>query len=116
MDEFSFNWPVYDLEIVDSTLVTVSDCLRVFDLSHNKSKAILPGHNKVVNSVSMTKNGKACVTGSVDKTVKIWSLGTKDCWHTLEGHGGPITDVQQTLDLIVSSCVVDKTVRLWRKK
>lgn len=74
------------------------------------------GHTKVVNSVKLTNNGKACITGSVDKTVKIWSLVTKECWNTLEGHEGPITDVQQTLDFVISSCVQDHSVRFWKKK
>lgn len=137
LEEFSFTWPVYDLEIAGSTLVTVSgkfcfvfffyffidffvffflDCLRVFDLSKNKSTAVLAGHTKVVNSVNLTKTGKACVTGSVDKTVKLWSLVTKECLNTFEGHSGPITDVLQTTDFVISSCVQDNSVRFWEKK
>jgi len=113
LQEFSFNWPVYDLEIDDSALVTVSDCLRVFDLARNKSKAVLAGHTKVVNSVKIVKN--MCVTGSVDKTVKLWSLTTNECIHTLEGHRGPITGVHQTSQFIISTCAMDKTVRFWDK-
>lgn len=33
LDNMAFTWPVYDLDVVGNTLVTVSDCLRVFDLS-----------------------------------------------------------------------------------
>ena len=70
----------------------------------------------MVNSVRLSQDAAHCVTGSVDRTVKIWSLERQECLHILVGHEGPITTVQQLSPLIISSSAVDKTVRLWNQE
>lgn len=62
----------------------------------------------------MMQNSKACITGSADCTVKIWSLRKKTCMQSLEGHSKPIVDVHHSLDTIIS-CGQDKVVKLWKK-
>jgi len=111
--EKSSSWPVYDLAVGSDTLVTVSDCVRVFDLKRGKLRAKMVGHEKVTQCVHLAKEARACVTGSVDKTVKIWSLSDLECINTLKGHLGAVNDVKQMGDLIVSTSMHDKTVRFW---
>ena len=94
----------------------IADCLRVYDLKRNTVRSVLGGHNKLVTAVRMSGDGRACVTGSLDKTVKIWSLADEDCLHTLEGHEGPISAVHHNKQMVISACEQDKTVKVWDMK
>ena len=71
------------------------------------------GHEKVSHCVRIAKGSQACITGSVDKTVKIWSLSDYECINTLVGHTGAVKDIQQVDDIIVSTSMQDKTIRFW---
>jgi len=52
---------------------------------------VLTSHNYRVMAVAWSKDGKLAI-GSVDKTVKIWSVGSTGtfvCESTLTGHSQP---------------------------
>ena len=54
------------------------------------------------------------ITGSDDRTVKIWDYQTKTCVQTLEGHTNNVSAVlfHKRLPIIISGGE-DGTVRLW---
>ena len=53
------------------------------------------------------------MSGSADKTVKIWSLATYEIVRELNGHSGPV----KSLTLLPNDCLatgaIDKTIKLW---
>jgi tricorn protease-like protein len=65
-------------------------------------------------SVALHADGRRAVTGSWDKTVRVWDLHTGACLRTLEGHTGPVYLVALHAD---GQCAVtgsyDGTVRVW---
>ena len=67
-----------------------------------------------VTSVAFSVDGSRIVSGSNDKTVKIWNAATGDVESTLLGHSGRVTSVAFSVDgsRIVSGSG-DKTVKIW---
>ncbi|KAI9488037.1 WD40-repeat-containing domain protein [Zychaea mexicana] len=52
------------------------------------------------------------VSGSHDRTVRVWDLENGHCMHALEGHSGPVTAVAMSDTKIVSASE-DCEVRIW---
>ena len=75
----------------------------------------LVGHTDVVTSVAITPDTKFVVTGSADRTVRIWDTLSGKEIRQLKGHTGKVTGVaviDYEEDWIVSTSD-DGTVRLW---
>ena len=72
------------------------------------------GHSELVNSVTISPDGKYIVSGSGDKTIKIWDIKTGECLNTLEGHSYWVNSVTISPDgkYIVSGSR-DKTIKIW---
>jgi WD40 repeat protein len=65
-----------------------------------------------VYAVALTGNGRA-VSGSLDRTLRVWDLGSGDCLRTLEGHTGGVSTVALTGDGWAVSGSDDGTLRVW---
>ncbi len=71
-------------------------------------------HDSGVTSVAVTPDGKYVVSGSGDKTLRLWELATGQEVRRFTGHEGSVTSVAVTPDgKYVVSGSDDKTVRLW---
>jgi WD40 repeat protein len=81
----------------------------------NHEKYDLFGHSDLVSSVGFSPDGKRVVTGSDDKTTRVWDLsGATPAATVLEGHEGKITSVGFSPDgkrVVTGSD--DKTARVW---
>ncbi|CAL1384332.1 unnamed protein product [Linum trigynum] len=74
---------------VDSTAV-------IFDRSSGQIRSTLSGHSKKVTSVNFVADGGTFLTGSADKTVRIWQEsedGNYDCRHILKDHTAEVQAV-----------------------
>lgn len=74
----------------------------------------LVGHSKTVTSVAISPDGQTLVSGSDDKTIKIWHLVTGELLRTLTGHSYPVHSVAISPDgkTIVSGSD-DATIKIW---
>lgn len=72
------------------------------------------GHSHIVRSLAVSADGKILVSGSRDKTIKIWHLETGELMHTLKGHrDGVYAIALSPHGQILASGSVDKTIKLW---
>ncbi|MBD2607963.1 serine/threonine protein kinase [Scytonema hofmannii FACHB-248] len=74
----------------------------------------LKGHSSDVNSVTFSPDGQMLVTGSDDRTIKLWNLTTKQEIRTFKGHTSWIYAIAISPDgQTIASGSVDKTIKLW---
>lgn len=88
--------------------------MRLWDVESRQLLAILEGH-KGIMCVRFSPDGKTLATGSVDHSVKLWSLATGQEVATLKGHSGAVSGLAFSSDgTLLASCSEDNTIRLWR--
>ncbi|MBP0008282.1 MULTISPECIES: NB-ARC domain-containing protein [unclassified Roseofilum] len=84
------------------------------DSSDGALLCTLRGHQSWVNTVAVTRDGQLAVSGSSDKTLKVWDLETKEETLTLTGHRSLIQAVAVTRDgQRAVSGSSDKTLKVW---
>jgi len=78
-------------------------CLRTFE-----------GHMDFVNSVAFSPDGRYAVSGSRDKTLKLWDLAKGECLRTFVGHTKSVESIAISPDgRQALSGSYDKTLKLW---
>ncbi len=78
-----------------------------------REKQTFQGHQNAVSSVAFAPDGKSLLTGSLDKTAKLWSFDGK-LLQTFSGHQNAVSSVAFAPDgqsLLTGS--YDKTAKLW---
>jgi WD40 repeat protein len=74
----------------------------------------LKGHTSDVTSVAYSPNGKLIVSGSFDKTLKVWDAATGNEILFFSGHAGEVTSVAFSPDSKrIISGGRDATVKVW---
>lgn len=74
----------------------------------------LMGHTGWVTSVAVNPDNRWVVSGSRDRTVKIWDLEKGTCGMTLKGHNNQVNSVTITPDgQRILSGSNDRTIRIW---
>ncbi len=88
--------------------------LRLRDLHGEASPMIYQGHTNEISCVAFSANGRALVTGSLDKTLRLWELGiplSMGIGHHDEG----VNSVSFSPDgCSIVSGGDDKTIKLWQ--
>jgi len=74
----------------------------------------LSGHSEPVASVTLSSDGQFALSGSWDKTMRLWDLNTGSTVRTFQGHTSDVFSVAFSGDnrQIVSGSR-DKTIKLW---
>ena len=70
---------------------------------------ILKGHTK--NLISVLVKDNLIISGSLDKTIRIWDIDSGCCLKTLEGHRDYVKSIFVKDNLIISGSD-DKTIRI----
>ncbi|MBD2059096.1 serine/threonine protein kinase [Oculatella sp. FACHB-28] len=71
-------------------------------------------HTGPVSAIATSSDGETFVSGSEDKTIKVWNLRTGDLLRTLSGHDAEVVSVAISQDgQLLASGSRDNTVKLW---
>jgi len=72
------------------------------------------GHDKPVNAVAVSPDGKVVASGSSDRTIKLWALQTGELVTTLVGHSDSVNCLAISPDgKLLASGSSDRTIKLW---
>jgi len=86
----------------------------IFNASTGSQTAVLPGHTDYVISLAFSSDGTLLVSGSSDKTVKLWDVQTGGVVKTFYGHTESILSVSISVtNTMIASGSRDETIRLW---
>eukprot|EP00505_MAST-04D_sp_SCG-Rhode-Island_P003613 Stramenopile-MAST_4_protein_3613 len=87
---------------------------QTYEPAGGACRMTMAGHSSPVTSVSCSPDGASIVSGSRDKTVKVWSVESGECVTTCKGHSGEVTSVSFSPDgASIVSGSWDKTVKVW---
>jgi WD40 repeat protein len=103
----------------DSRLIASDDATnRILLLSISTGKfRTLRGHEREINSVAFSSDGKRLVSAGFDKTVRVWNVTNGRLVRTMTGHQNRVTSVKFSPNgQIVVSGSLDRTVRFWDAK
>ena len=95
--------------------INFSDNVKVI-ISKLKSELglFLEGHTSCINTITVTSDNKYIISGSSDKTIRIWNLLERTQEAVLEGHFSYVNSVVLTKDnKYIISGSEDKTIKLW---
>lgn len=91
------------------------------EIDQIKGPTTLFGHKNAVNSVAITANGSYIISGSADKTIKVWETQSEKNIATLTGHSEEVTSVaiyhdktSVIINLFIVSASKDNTVKVWK--
>jgi WD40 repeat protein/serine/threonine protein kinase len=90
---------------------------RIVGLSFCYEIGLLKGHTSEVSSVALTTDSLYAISGSRDKTLRMWDLETGRSISTMEGHTAQVTSVAITPDgRYAVSGSWDNTLKAWELK
>ena len=87
----------------------------IWDLRSGRQVRTLTGHDRFVQSLALSSDGRLLLSGALDGTVRLWELASGRCLRTFRGHDSEVRHVQWGAnDQYALSAGQDNTVRLWR--
>jgi ribosome assembly protein 4 len=98
-------------------LITASDDFTMYlwePLKQSKPVCRMTGHQKLVNHVSFSPDGRYVVSSSFDNSIKLWD-GIKGTFiGTFRGHVAPVYQTAWSADnRLLVSCSKDTTLKVW---
>ncbi|KAH3900734.1 Rsa4p SCDLUD_003739 [Saccharomycodes ludwigii] len=105
---------------LEEYMVTCSDDFTMYlwnPLKQNKPITRMTGHQKLVNHVQFSPDGRYVVSASFDNSIKLWDGRDGKFISTFRGHVAPVYQVSWSSDCrLLVSCSKDTTLKVWDVK
>lgn len=102
---------------ISERLVTASDDFTMYfwePLKSSKPICRMTGHQKLVNHVNFSPDGRFVVSSSFDNSIKLWDGIRGTFISTLRGHVAPVYQTAWSADnRLLVSCSKDTTLKVW---
>jgi WD40 repeat protein len=88
--------------------------MRLWDVTTGKHKKTVKGHQKSIDSIAFSPDGRMLATASRDNTVCLWDAITGTHKKMLKGHTAAVNGAAFSPDgRTIVSWSNDRTIRLW---
>lgn len=88
----------------------------MWNRQYQKKLFELKGHSEMVSSLAFSADSQILVSGSHDRTIKLWHVSTGRLIDTLVGHQAAVCSVAYSLDgKVIVSGSADHTVKVWQQ-
>jgi small GTP-binding protein len=74
---------------------------------------VLKGHNGTVCGVAISTDRRIVVSGSKDKSIRIWDVESGECTQILRGHTDSVREIVCGANGRIYSASDDKSIRIW---
>ncbi len=68
--------------------------IKMWSSADGRLLATLRGHDKEISDIDINFENTLLVSGSCDKTIRIWNLKTTETTTVLQGHSAMVTSVE----------------------
>jgi WD40 repeat protein len=86
----------------------------MWDAATGREIRTFTGHKGMVNSVTISRDGRLLLTAGADKTIRCWDVATGKQLRVLRGHAGGVTSLAVSPDgKVLASGSEDMSILLW---
>ena len=89
-----------------------NDIIRHLDVTHNKYLSYFRGHTKRVVTLCMSPTDESFLSGSLDKTIRLWDLRSVNCQGLMHMAGRPVAAFDPE-GLIFAAGINSESVKLY---